>query len=706
MSRSIDPRETPYVGDPDVDFAPIESLSREAATEQAQQLRAAIRYHDRRYYIEADPEIADRTYDALFERLKAVEEAFDLSVANSPTQRVGGEPLDELESTEHVAPMLSIDSSGEEADVRSFDERVHRELGLSAESDTQSSLEAFSDDTLSYLCEPKFDGLSIEIVYEDGAYVRAATRGDGTTGEDVTENVRTIRSIPLQLRGDPPSFLAVRGEVFMPRAAFQEHNRERVEQGKDPFANPRNAAAGTLRQLDPSVTAERPLDCFFFGVLESATPFDTQWKIRERLPAWGLQINDRATVVETIDEAIEYRDALVADRDDLDYEVDGVVISINDRERCERLGATARAPRWAYAYKLPARTEETTLRDIVVQIGRTGRLTPVALLDPVQVAGVEVSRASLHNPDQIAELGVDIGDRVRIQRAGDVIPYVSEVTEHTTETHYSFPEHCPVCESPVEREGPLAYCTGGLSCPMQRKRAIQHYASRSGLDIEGLGEQRLDQLIETGLVETLPDLYALRTADLARLDGWGEQSAQNVIDELEATATPRLDTFVTALGIPEVGGTTARSLAERFESIEDLLSATEAELQTVSDVGPTVASEIRHFFDNERNVRVIEQLLEAGVDPQPVESTDASPFADTTFVFTGSLDSVTRSEAQEQIEQYGGNATSSVSSNTDYLVIGDNPGETKLSGADEHDTPVLSEADFLDLLADHDVSFD
>lgn len=696
--------DNPYTTDPETEFEPVESLTETEATAQAEQLREAIRYHDRRYYVDADPVIPDRAYDALFSRLQALEATFGLDTTNSPTQRVGGAPLDELDTVEHVSPMLSIDSSGEAADVREFDRRVHADLGLSHDTETQASLDAYADETVEYVCEPKFDGLSVEIIYEDGQYTRAATRGDGETGEDVTENVRTIRSIPLVLRGDAPDFLAVRGEIFMPRDAFQAHNRERIERGDDPFANPRNAAAGTLRQLDPSVTAERPLDCFFFGILDSSRSFDTHWEIHETLPEWGLKVNDRTTVVEAIEDAIDYREELVSVREDLNYEVDGVVISMNDRQRCDRLGSTSRAPRWAFAYKLPARTEETTVRDVVVQVGRTGRLTPVALLDPVAVAGVTVSRASLHNPDQIVELGVDVGDRVRIERAGDVIPYVSEVTEHASDSHFTFPESCPVCDSPVEQEGPLAFCTGGLTCPMQRKRSVEHYASRSGLDIEGLGEQRLDQLIDTGLVESIPDLYDLKQSDLARLEGWGDKSARNVIDELEASKEPSLDELLTALGIPEVGATTARALAHEFDSLDAIVNATEPELQSVADVGPTVAAEIRGFFENERNVAVLEELRERGVDPQPVEAPTDAILAGLTFVFTGSIDRFTRSDAQQLVERYGANATTSVSGATDYLVVGDNPGANKLESADEHDTAVLDEAEFVSFLDENGVS--
>ncbi|MFC6837457.1 NAD-dependent DNA ligase LigA [Halomarina ordinaria] len=706
---STDAREAPdnpFIEDPPTDFDDVDDLTEEAARRQAEQLREALRYHDRRYYVETDPRIPDRAYDALFARLSALESAFDLQTEDSPTRQVGGEPLDAFDTVEHVAPMRSIDSSGDVEDVYDFDRRVHDRLGLSqteGDSAGQASLDAYADGAVEYFCEPKFDGLSVEVVYEDGRYERAATRGNGETGDDVTANVRTIRSIPLRLSGDFPDYLAVRGEVYIPRDAFQAYNRERVERGDDPFANPRNAAAGTLRQLDPSVTAERPLDCFFFDVLDASRRFSTQRERQETLPEWGLKVNDRSTLVDDIEAAVDYRDDLVEDRDDLDYEVDGAVIKVNDLEQCERLGSTSRAPRWAYAYKLPARTEETTVRDIVVQVGRTGRLTPVALLDPVDVAGVTVSRASLHNPDQIADLGVAVGDRVKIQRAGDVIPYVDEVVEDNSEGHFAFPDHCPVCESAVEFDGPLAFCTGGLACPAQLKRAIEHYVSRGGLDIDGLGEQKLDQLIEAGLVESIPDLYDLRVADLARLDGWGETSAENLARELEAKTEPSLDDFLAALGVPEVGPTTATSLARAFGSLDAVMDADEDELQAVDDVGPTVAHEIREFFGSERNREVIADLREHGVEPRSVEVETGDALSGLTFVFTGALDGYTREEAQALVERHGANATGSVSGNTDYLVAGESPGGSKLTDAESEEVPVLDQEAFEALLADHDI---
>ena len=716
------PEDNPYVRDPDTAFAPPDDLTEANAREQAEQLREAIRYHDYRYYVENDPAIADRTYDELFQRLETLETEFDLNRDNSPTRRVGGEPMDELETVDLVVPLLSLDSSVEAADVQAFDDRVRRGLGD----------EGLADD-IEYVCEPKFDGLSIEITYLDGVYERAATRGDGERGDDVTENVRTIASVPQRLRGDPPAVLVVRGEIFMPLDAFQAHNAGRVEDGKDPFANPRNAAAGSLRQLDPSVTAERPLDCFFYDVLwasdeavdsveavvaaaagdggasAGATGIDgleTHWAEHQQLPDWGLQVNERHRLVDSVDAALDYRDELLDARDGLDYEIDGTVLKLNDREQCRALGTTARHYRWAYAYKFPARREETRIAEIVVQVGRTGRLTPVALLDPVDVGGVTVSRASLHNQAEIAALGVDVGDVVKVERAGDVIPYVSEVVEENSEGHYELPENCPVCGSDVEADGPLRFCTGGLSCPAQLKRAVEHYASDSGLDIEGLGEEAAAQLVEEGLIEdSVADLYDLSFEALTELEGWGETSAENLLSELDASKEPELGAFLSALGIPGVGPTMADGLAAAFGDIDAVLGAEEADIREVEGFGPTVAGHVAEFFANERNREVVERLRESGVEPESAKQSTAGEELDgLTFVFTGSLD-MTRGEAQELVESHGANATGSVSGNTDYLVAGERPGQSKRDDAAANDVPVLDEKGFAELLADHGIDY-
>jgi DNA ligase (NAD+) len=722
-----EPTNNPYVRDPDTDFAPVDSLTETGAREEAADLREAIRYHDTRYYVENDPAIDDRTYDALFSRLQDLEDAFGIATEGSPTQRVGGEPLEELGTVEHVAPMLSIDSSGEADDVRAFDERVRREVG-----------------DVDYVCEPKFDGLSLEVVYEHGEYVRAATRGDGDTGEDVTENVRTIRSIPQKLRGDPPDFLVVRGEVFIPRDAFQAYNRERVERGDDPFANPRNAAAGTLRQLDPSVTAERPLDCFFYEVLAAGDApddvdgdasrggldvrkttssssaahqnakrsedagFATHWAEHETLPEWGLQVNDRAEHVEDIEAAIDYRDRLVAEREDLNYEIDGVVVKVNDRANCVELGVTSRHYRWAFAYKFPARSEVTTVTDVVVQVGRTGRLTPVALLEPVEVGGVTVSRASLHNPEEIAALGVDVGDEVRVERAGDVIPYVAEVVESHSEGHYELPATCPRCGSEVEYDGPIARCTGGLTCPAQLVRAVGYFTSV--LDVEGVGEEAAEQFVEAGLVDQdVADLYDRSVADIASLEGWGETSARNLRAELDAARHPPLGQFLAAIGIPEVGPTVARDIAVEFGTLDAFLAAEEAAFRAVDGVGPTVAHHVAEFLDNERNRRVIARLRDESRlgEPEPVEREVSGTALDgLTFVFTGSVDGWTRGDLQDLVERHGANATSSVSSNTDYLVVGESPGQAKRDDAAVNDVEELEPGAFFALLEERGVGVD
>ncbi|ADB62507.1 DNA ligase, NAD-dependent [Haloterrigena turkmenica DSM 5511] len=692
MSVADEDAENPYLRDPPTDFAPVGELSEDEAREQVELLREAIREHDRRYYVESDPVIADRTYDALFARLRDLEDAFGLEHPDSPTRSVGGEPLEEFETVEHVAPMLSIDQSGEEADVREFADRVQREVG-----------------DVDYVCEPKFDGVSMEFVYEDGRLERAATRGDGREGDDVTRNARTIGSVPQKLHGDYPEFLAVRGEVYMPKDAFQAHNRERIERGEEPFANPRNATAGTIRQLDPSIVADRPLEVFFFDVLEASDLEDSHSAELERFPDWGLRVTDHVELADDIDEAIAYRDRMLEARDDLNYEIDGTVIKVDDRESREELGRTARHDRYAFAYKFPARAEVTPIVDVAVQVGRTGRLTPVALLEPVDVGGVTVSRASLHNPDEIEEKNVNVGDTVRVQRAGDVIPYVEEVVEKDSEGHYDLPDRCPVCDSAVERDGPMAFCTGGLACDAQLRRSIEYYAGDDGLDLEGLGEKSVRQLVDAGLLESVADLYELDREDLTDLEGWGETSAENVLAEIEASREPPLAEFLSALGIPHVGPTTARELAREFGTFEAFREAAEDEperLEDVPDVGETVAEQLHEFFTSEANAAAVDDLLEH-VSPQESDlETGGDELEGLTFVFTGSLEGMTRGEAQEAVEAHGANATGSVSGNTDYLVVGENPGQTKRDDAAANDVPIIDEDEFRELLAGYGIDLE
>ena len=683
------PADNPYVRDPGVEFDPIEVLDEAEAREQAERLREALEFHDYRYYVDHDPVISDRAYDRLFQRLLDLEDAFDLAIDGSPSNRVSGEPVEAFDTVEHVAPMRSIDHTDTAEGVREFDERVRRQVG-----------------DVEYVLEPKFDGVSLEVVYEDGVLVRATTRGDGEAGDDVTRNARTINALPQRLRGDSPAFLAVRGEVYMPRVAFTEYNTERVERGDDPFANPRNATAGTIRQQDPTVVAERPLSIFFFDVLDSSEPWDAHSAALSDFRDLGLPVCDRVETGADVEDAVRYRDDLLEARDDLDYEIDGVVLKVDSAAKREELGATARAPRWAKAYKFPARDEETPVANVTVQVGRTGRLTPVALLEPVDVGGVTVSRASLHNFDEVEDLGVGVGDVVRVQRAGDVIPYVSEVVESNGDGPYELPETCPVCGSPVEREGPIAYCTGGLGCPAQLRRSVEYYGSEKGLDVEGLGEETVSQLVDAGLVaDGVADLYEITEDDLRELEGWGATSAANLVAELDATREPELADFVAALGIQEVGPELAGRVARQFETFDALRTAAESEdltaLTSVDGVGEAVATQLVDFFASDANAAVLDDLL-AHVDPQQAEGVAGEELDGLTFVFTGSL-SAPRSAFEDVVESHGGSATGSVSGNTDYLVVGENPGASKTSDADAEGVPTVDEGELRDLLAEHGV---
>lgn len=669
--------DNPYIQDPDTEFHPIEALDRRSAEEQAALLREALRIHDRRYYIEADPLIADAVYDELFARLQTLETEFELDTTNSPTQRVGGEPVDGFDTVEHPTPLLSIDQSGDEADVRAFHDRVVSTIGA----------------TVTYVCEPKFDGVSLALYYDDGELTQAVTRGNGREGDDVTRNARTVPSIPLTLTGDPPANLVVRGELHMPTDEFQAYNRLRLETGDDPFANPRNATAGTIRQHDPTIVADRPLAFYAFDILDASHDWATHDDQCQALTNYGFAVTDLIDVVDSIDDAIAYRNRILETRDDLNVEVDGVVIKVNDISARERLGTTSSHPRWAYAYKFPSRAGKTVLRDIVLQVGRTGRITPVALLDPVDVGGVTVSRASLHNPDLITDLGVGIGDTVQVKRAGDVIPQVTDVVESNAETPYEFPATCPVCDSPIERDGPIARCTGGLACESQQRRAIQHYTSRAGLDIDGFGEETVTALMDYGLVTDIADLYELTPVDIMSLDGFGARSAEKLVTAIDDSRTPDLDAFIAALGIKEVGGTVARTLAQEFETFDALRSASKAELETVPDVGPVTASRIREFFDSTANQAILDRLLDH-VTPTPIDMAGGEEFADMTIVFTGSLPSFTRGEAADIVEAHGGRVTSSVSSNTDLLIVGEGAGARKQEDADENNVPTVDATEF------------
>ncbi len=666
-----EPSDNPYVRDPELDFGEVEEMDEEDAEAEVKKLREAIEYHDHRYYVENDPVISDRAYDKLFNRLEKLEGEFGLEDENSPTRRVGGEPLDSFETREHVEEMLSLDSSEEEEEVRRFDERVRKKLG-----------------DVDYSVEPKFDGFSVEIVYLDGEFDRAVTRGDGTSGDEVSKNVKTIRTVPLKLSGAPER-LAVRGEVYMPKSGFHELNEERLRNDKEPFANPRNAAAGSIRQLNPKIVAERPLNIFFYDILECSKEVATQEEAFELMTSVGLRVNDLNEVVDDIESFIDYRNEIMEMREDLEYDLDGVVIKVNDFEKREEMGKTARHPRWAFAYKFPPKTGETTVRRIVVQVGRTGKLTPVALLDPVDIKGVTVSRASLHNEGVAKELGVSEGARVKVERAGDVIPEVKEVVESGGE--FSMPDACPVCGSDVIEEGEYHYCTGGISCQAQLIRSVQHFCSKSAMDIEGVGEKVARKLVEEGLIESIEDIYSLEKDDLVDLEKFGEKSAGNLIDQINESKDADLSRFIYALGIRHVGEERARLLARNF-SLEELEEAEREELEMVEDLGPEVSASIYSFFRNEKNREILRGLKDKMGEFERRETGDE--FEGVKMVFTGSIEGYTRSELKGLMEDHGASVTSSVSGETDFLVAGENPGSTKLEDARDLDTEILEEDEF------------
>jgi DNA ligase (NAD+) len=654
-------------------------------------LRAEIQRHDYRYYVLDDPEISDARYDALLVELRALEAAHpELVTADSPTQRVGGTPAGAFDEVVHAVPMLSLDNAFTEQDVLDFDRRVRERLDV---------------DVVEYCAEPKIDGLAISLRYERGRLVQAATRGDGTRGEDVTANVRAIRSVPLTLRGTGlPPLLEVRGEVYMARRSFEQLNRRAVERGEKTFVNPRNAAAGSLRQLDPQVTASRALDLFCYGVgaSERWTMPRRHGEVLAALRAFGLRTCAQTEVVAGVAGALDYYARMARQRDQLGYDIDGVVYKVDRLDWQRDLGFVARAPRWAVAHKFPAQEETTVVRDIEFQVGRTGALTPVARLEPVFVGGVTVSNVTLHNMDEMARKDVRVGDTVVVRRAGDVIPEVVRVIPELRPDDaraVQLPQHCPVCGSHVVRtEGEaVARCSGGLVCSAQRREALRHFASRRAMDIEGLGDKLVGQLVDAGRVQTPADLYALAADELAGLERMGEKSAANLVAALERSKRSTLPRFLFGLGIRDVGESTALALATHFGRLEALESATLEEIQQVRDVGPVVAAHVRDFFDEPRNRKVIAELRERGVswpDAAPVRAADGQgALAGETVVITGTLESMTRDEARDAARAAGAIVTDSVSKKTTLLVVGAEAG-SKLGKAQELGVPIVDEAEF------------
>lgn len=659
------------------------------------QLRETLHYHAVRYYVEDNPEIPDAEYDRLMRELLELESQYpELVTADSPSLRVGGKPLEGFAQVTHEIPMLSLDNVFDENELDAFHKRMQDRI-------PSAHFNAFC-------CEPKLDGLAVSLLYENGVLVQAATRGDGAVGENITENVRTISAIPLKLQGKGwPVRLEVRGEVFMPKAGFERLNQQALKKGEKTFVNPRNAAAGSLRQLDSKITAQRPLNFYAYsvGVIEGAELASSHYQRFLQLKGWGLPMCPETRLVSSMDEVKEYYQSILTRRAQLAYEIDGVVIKVDDIELQQKLGFVARAPRWAIAYKFPAQEEITLLNDVEFQVGRTGAITPVAKLEPVFVGGVTVSNATLHNADEIERLGMKIGDSVIIRRAGDVIPQIVSVLldrRSDTVVDIVFPQYCPVCNSDIERvEGEaVARCTGGLVCQAQRKEALKHFVSRKALDVDGLGEKVIEQLVDKEMVSTPADLFRLKAGQLTVLERMGPKSAQNIVNALNAAKMTTLPRFLYSLGIREVGEATAANLALHFGSLDKIRQATHEELLEVQDVGVIVASHVTSFFEQDKNQRVINELIELGIQWPNIEkpSQDAIlPLLGKVVVLTGSLSKLSRSDAKAALQELGAKVTGSVSKNTDILFAGEAAG-SKLVKAQELGIEIRSEQDLLELM--------
>ena len=676
---------------PRADFEDVGNLGKEEARRQIEALQEGIDYHDYLYYTKNAPEISDALYDKLFHRLLELEEAFpDLQSDSSPTQRVGAAPVDKLKKIEHTAPMLSLNAALEKKKVQDFCDFVRRRVDAKE---------------VVYVLEPKYDGLSVELVYENRSFKWGATRGDGRVGEEITKNLMTIGAVPLRIQSgeNTPASLAVRGEVFMPKDGFQRLNKERIEKGESPFANPRNAAAGIMRQLDPKNVANKPLDILFYEILSiEQDNISSHWEVLKRFPEWGFKTDPRVRKCASFEEIEKFHHRLSEKRDDFEYDIDGVVIKLDDYRLREKLGTRQRSPRWAFAWKFPPKEEVTTMESIAVQVGRTGKLTPVALLQPVDVGGVTISRATLHNEDEVYKKDVRAGDTVRVARAGDVIPEVVERIKTPGKKRkkpFSMPDRCPACGSEIIREGAYHFCPARLSCPPQIVGAIVHYGSRDALNIDGLGDKTAEDMVKKGLVENISDLYTLSVEDLLTLDGFAEKSAEQLYDAVRNTKAPRLDRFLYALGIRHVGQRVAGILADAYGSLDALKTASKKDLERIPEIGSEIAHSVAEFFSRKETEEVLAALSRAGVKVQKsIPEKGPRPLEGKTFVFTGSLDAYTRKEAQEQVERLGGRTASSVSSSTDYVVVGKDPGG-KYETAKDRNVDIIHEDRFKELLS-------
>ncbi len=658
-------------------------------------LRALINEHNYKYYVLDSPTISDAKYDKLFHELQKLEEQFpELVTPESPTQRIGAAPLKEFAQVKHEVPMLSLQNAFSEDEVLAFDKRIKERLNIIHD--------------IEYVCEPKFDGVSVSLLYEDGILTKAATRGDGVVGEDITQNAKTIGSIPLKLHGKKhPHILEVRGEVYIPKADFAKYNKLAVEAGEKVFVNPRNAASGSLRQLDPNVTAKRPLQifCYLIAKIDKGDMPDKQSIVLDKLKNWGFRVNKEIKIAKGMDNCFKYYNNMLKKRNGLPYEIDGVVYKINDLNDQQKLGVISRAPRWAIARKFPAQEEVTKITDIEFQVGRTGALTPVARLEPVFVGGVTISNATLHNIDEIERKDVRIGDTIVIRRAGDVIPdVVSVVLDERPKNSkpVKLPTHCPVCKSEVVKaEGEaVARCSGGLFCKAQRKETIKHFASKAALNIEGLGDKIVEQLVDEGLVDHVTDLYTLTEEKIASLERMGKKSARNLINAIEKSKNTTLTRFIYGLGIREVGIATARSLVNHFGNLDKLMDADEETLKNIQDIGPVVALHIATFFRQKHNLELIAKLCKLGIHWQEGKAKQKKKLAGLTFVLTGGLESMTREEAAEKLRELGATVSSSVSAKTSYVIAGKDPG-SKFTKAKKLGIKILNEKEFLELLSPH-----
>ena len=665
-------------------------MTKDQAVKKIAKLREDLNFHNYRYYVLDDPIISDAEYDRLMRELDKLEDEFsDLVTPDSPTQRVGAPPLDKFEEVRHTVPMLSLGNAFEEEEVKEFDARVKRFLK--------------TDEDIEYCAELKMDGVAVNLIYEEGRFTTGSTRGDGFVGENVTQNLKTIKAIPLRLfphPGNPfPARLEIRGEVYLPIKAFQDLNRQREKEGEPLFANPRNAAAGSLRQLDPSITAKRPLDIFCYGVGEISTRSSgTHWELLEALSHWGIKVNPRRKLCPRIDEVLRLHREIDAQRETLPYEIDGLVMKVNSLSLQETLGTIARSPRWALAFKFKPRQAITKILRIEANVGRTGALTPTAVLEPVRVGGVTVSNATLHNQDEIDRKDVRVGDTVVVQRAGDVIPEIVEVVidkRTGAEKPYRLPDYCPVCNSSVDRpEGEaVARCTN-VSCPARVKEAIIHFASRDAMNIDGLGEKIVDQLVDRGLVKDYADLYGLTMDAFLKLERMGPKLAGNILSAVQNSKKTTLERLIYALGIRQVGETLAKLLARETGSLEKLSRASEETLQDIKGVGPEKAKSIYKFFQQKSNQRVIQKLLESGIEYPSQPEAQKGKWDGKIFVFTGTLKTMSRGEAEAKVEAMGGRAASSVSKKTDYVVAGEDPG-SKIEKARGLGVRILTEEEFL-----------